>query len=120
VIDTATNSPVNIVPVGHFPQSIAFGTFVPEPEIDPIEALIDEVEDLIADGVLTQDQGAGLLDKIHEAVAKHDAGQTGAACNQLSGFINQVNAFTGNGTLTPAQGQSLIDFANEIQSDFGC
>jgi hypothetical protein len=61
-----------------------------------------------------------LLDKIHEAVAKHDAGQTGAACNQLSSFINQVDAFIGNGTLTPAQGQSLVDLANEIQTDFGC
>jgi hypothetical protein len=82
--------------------------------------LIDQLDGLIAAGVLTQDQGAGLLDKIHEAVAKHDAGQTGAACNQLSSFINQVDAFIGNGTLTPAQGQSLVDLANEIQTDFGC
>ncbi len=120
VINTASNSVVTIVPVGHFPQSIAFGTFVPEPEIDPIESLIDHVEALIAGGTLTQDKGAGLLDKIHEAVAKHDAGQAGAACNQLNSFINQVNAFIGNGTLTPAQGQSLIDLANAIQADFGC
>ena len=32
VISTATNSPAAIVPVGSFPQSIAIGTFVPEPE----------------------------------------------------------------------------------------
>jgi len=82
--------------------------------------LLDQLEGLIAGGTLTQDQGVGLIDKVLEASAKVDAGQTGAACNQLSGFINQANAFIGNGTLTPAQGQSLIDFANAIQTDFGC
>jgi hypothetical protein len=61
-----------------------------------------------------------LLNKINEAKSKHDAGQTGAACNQLSSFINQVNAFIGNGTLTPAQGQPLIDTANTIKTNFGC
>jgi len=121
VIDTATNSPVTIVPVGHFPQSIAFGILTEEPPPpDPLDVLLEQLEGLIADGTLTQDQGAGLLDKIHEAVAKHDAGQTGAACNQLSGFINQVEAFTGNGTLTPAEGQSLIDAANAVKTKFGC
>jgi len=121
VISTATNSPVAIVPVGAFPQSIAIGTFEPEPpEIDPIESLIDQVEALIAGGALTQDQGAGLIDKIQEASAKLDAGQTGAACNQLSSFINQVNAFISNGTLTSAQGQPLIDSTNTLESDLGC
>jgi hypothetical protein len=61
-----------------------------------------------------------LLDKIHEATAKHDAGQAGPACNQLNSFINQVNAFSGNGTLTPAQGQSLIDAVNAVSTKFGC
>ena len=105
VISTANNSVVAILPVGNFAQSVAFETF--EPEIDPI-------------GALTQDQGAGLIDKIQEASAKLDAGQTGAACNQLSSFINQVNAFISNGTLTPAQGQLLIDAANALKTNLGC
>ena len=63
---------------------------------------------------------AGLLDKIHEISAKIDAGQTNSACNQLSGFINQVNAFISNGTLTPAQGQPLIDTANVLKTKLGC
>jgi YVTN family beta-propeller protein len=121
VMRTTTNNVVAIVPVGTFPQSFAFGTLTPEPPpIDPIESLIDQLESLIESGALTQDQGAGLLNKIHEAKTKHDAGQTGAACNQLSSFINQVNAFIGNGTLTPAQGQPLIDTANTIKTNFGC
>jgi hypothetical protein len=104
--------------VGNFPQSIAFGTF--EPEIDPIQSLIDNVEALIAGATLTQEQGAGLRQKIQEASAKLDAGQTGAACNQLSSFINQVNGFISNGTLTPAQAQPLIDGANAIKTNSGC
>ena len=120
VISTAHNLVVANVPVGNFSQSIAFGTFVPEPEIDPIEAIMDQVEALIAGGALTPSQGAGLLDKIQEASAKIDAGQTAAACNQLSSFINQVNGFISSGTLTPAQGQPLIDTANVIKSNAGC
>ena len=109
------------MPVGNLPQAIAFGTFIAEPPpIDPIESLIDQVEALVAGGALAQEQGAGLLDKIHEISAKIDAGQTGAACNQLSSFINQVNAFISNNTLTPAQGQSLIDTANVIKTNIGC
>lgn len=121
VISTAFNSVVQIVPVGNFPQSIAIGTLTETPPPpDPIESLIDQVEALIAGGALTQDQGTGLIDKIHEASAKLEAGQTSAACNQLSSFINQVNAFIGNGTLTPAQGQPLIDAANLLKSNIGC
>ena len=124
VISTANNAVVAFVPAGAFSQSIAFGTFVPEPppppDVDPIEALIEHVEALVAAGSLTERQGAGLLAKIQEISAKIEAGQTGATCNQLNSFIHQVNVFIGNGTLTPAEGQPLIDLANELQSDVGC
>jgi hypothetical protein len=121
VISTANNAVVATLHVGNFAQSIAFGTFVPEPPPpDPIESLIDRVETLVAAGTLTQAQGAGLLDKIHEINAKIGAGQINSACNQLSGFINQVNAFISNGTLTPAQGQPLIDTANVLKTKLGC
>jgi len=52
--------------------------------------------------------------------SKLDAGQTGAACNQLGAFINEVNAFINNGSLTPAEGQALIDAVHAVQADFGC
>ena len=120
VISTATNSIVGTVPVGNFAQNVAIGTFVPEPEVDPIESLIDQVEALVAAGVLTQSQGDGLLDKIQQISAKIEAGQTAAACNQLSSLINQVSGFISNGTLTPDQGQPLLDAANELKSNLGC
>jgi len=124
VLSTATNTPFAVVAVGTFPRSIAFGTLTEDPpEVDPIEALIDKVETLIAEGALTQQQGAGLLDKIHEVTAKLDAGQTdqtGAACNQLSSLINQVNGFISSGSLTPAQGEDLINAVNAVKTAIGC
>jgi hypothetical protein len=82
--------------------------------------LIDEVEALITGGALTQNQGAGLINKLNQVSAKLDAEQTTAACNQLSAFINQVQAFINSHALTPAQGQTLIDGANAIKTNIGC
>ncbi|HEU4508850.1 MAG TPA: beta-propeller fold lactonase family protein [Pyrinomonadaceae bacterium] len=118
VVSTFNHGVAAIVPVGNFPQGVAIATLTAPPTPPP--TLTERVEALIAEGALSQEQGAGLLDKIREATAKHEAGMTAAACNQLSSFINQVKAFIGNGTLTPAQGQPLIDAANAIKSDIGC
>jgi hypothetical protein len=86
VMSTATNTVVASVRVGNFPHSIAFGTV----QEDSIESLIERLEALITGGTPTQNQGDGLIDKLEQAGAKIDAGQTSAACNQLSAFINQV------------------------------
>ena len=116
VMNTVTNTVVASVPVGNFPHSIAFGTV----QEDTIESLIARVEALITGGTLTQNQGDGLIDKLGQAGAKIDAGQTSAACNQLSAFINQVTGLINNGTLTAAQGQPLINAANAIKTNLGC
>ena len=115
VISTSTNTVVATIPVGTNPAFIAFGT-----QPDPIGSIIAEVQALAAAGTLTPNQSAGLIDKLNQVSAKLDAGQTGAACNQLSSFISQVNAFINSGALTTAQGQSLIDAANSIKADIGC
>ena len=86
---------------------------------DP-ESLIAEVEALGAGGSLTQNQVDGLINKLHEIQAKLDNGQTGAACNQLSSFISQVQGFINSDTLTASQGQALIDAANAIKTSIGC
>jgi YVTN family beta-propeller protein len=118
VIDTATNTVTTAIPVGAGPRFIAFEK--PQPPQDPIAALIAQVEALIANGTLTQNQGAGLIDKLNQVVAKRAANQTSAACNQMSAFISQVQAFINNGVLTQAQGQSLINAANAIKVNLGC
>jgi hypothetical protein len=38
----------------------------------------------------------------------------------LSAFSNQVNAYVNSGTLTPAEGQSLLGAVNALESDLGC
>lgn len=83
-------------------------------------SLIAEVEALGAGGSLRQNQVDGLINKLHEIKAKLDNGQTGAACNQLSSFISQVQGFINSGTLTASQGQALIDAANAIKTSIGC
>jgi len=119
IIRTSFNLVVASVAVGNFPQGIAFGTLEEEPEVT-IESLIAQVEALITGGTLTQNQRDGLIDKLEEAGAKIDAGQTSAACNQLSAFINQVQGLINNGSLTTAQGQALINAANSIKTNLGC
>ena len=114
VISTATNTVTATIPVGNIPLLIAFGVG------DPLQSLLGQIQALIDAGVLTQNQGQGLLDKLNAVIAKLAQGQTGAACNQLDSFINQVNAFISNGALTQAQGQPLIDAANAIRAGNGC
>ena len=114
VIDTTTNTVTATIPVFGSPTFVAVG------RQDPIGSLINQIQALVADGTLTQNQGAGLLDKLNQVTAKLDANQTGAACNQLSSFISQVQAFINSHALTPAQGQSLIDGANALRTSLGC
>ena len=121
MISTATNTVVTTVPVGTVPQGIAFGTLQPDPPPpDPLDSLFTQVNALITGGTLTQEQGAGLLDKLNQIRAKIDAGQTASACNQVSAFINQVNGLINNGTLTSSQGQGLLDSANALKTKLGC
>ena len=70
--------------------------------------------------MLTQEQGAGLLDKVQQINSQIHTGHTSAACHHLSSFINQVNAFISNGILTIAQGQAPIDTANVMKTNLGC
>lgn len=71
---------------------------------DQIAALIAEINALVAEGALAPNKANPLLTKLDHVADKLDRGQTNAACGQLGAFINQVNAYIGNGTLTAAQG----------------
>ena len=75
---------------------------------------------MIDAGTLTQNQGDALLNKITKAITSLGNGQTNASCGQLGAFINQVNAYINSGSLTQAQGQTLIDAANGIKASNGC
>jgi len=86
-----------------------------------IEDPIAQVHALVENGTLTHDQGDGLIKKLAQVLlAKLDADQTGAACNQLDAFISQVNGFINSGALAPGQGQALIDAVNALKTNLGC
>lgn len=83
-------------------------------------AISAQVQALVTAGTLTASAGAGLTGKLNEIVAKLNRGQTGAACNQLNAFTNQVNGLINNGSLASAQGQALINAANTLKNNIGC
>jgi hypothetical protein len=105
------------IPVGDGPSAIAFAT---RRQTDPIDSLTAQVQALITGGSLTENQAAGLIDKLQHAQTKIHNGHAAPACNQLSAFINQVNAFLNSGSLTGSQGQALINAANAIKNNLGC
>lgn len=106
-------------------DAIAFGAagattitaFTPQ---DAIELLVDNVDVLSDGGQLTHGQAAGLKAKLEAAIASLNHGNTGAACNQLQAFINQVNAFINARKLSQSEGQELIDAAEAAQDQAGC
>ena len=85
-----------------------------------IEALIAQINALVAGGQLAANKANPLITKLENVADKLDGSQTGAGCTQLDAFIHQVNAYISNGTLTPAQGQALIQGAEAIQASIPC
>jgi len=69
---------------------------------------------------LSGTQRQGLLSKLTEARDAINQGKTNVACNKLSDFINQVQTFISNGSLTSAQGQPLINSAAKVRNTIGC
>ena len=85
------------------------------------EGLIDQVQSLIEQGIVSQGQGNALIAKLDGAIKQLEKGNTKTAINELQAFINQVNDLM-NSTppiLTPAEGQPLIDAANAIIAALG-
>jgi Tol biopolymer transport system component len=84
------------------------------------DIVVDDVDTLFADGVLTAEQAESLTVKLDNAMDSQERGNTTPACNKLGAFINNVEAYVNDETLTPDQGQALIDAANSIGQGFGC
>ena len=88
----------------------------PEEQIDLIG---DAIRDLLADGVLNKGQANALLKKLAHAQAMIARGKTKTAINGLNAFINQVEAWISSGILTAAQGEPLIEAAENVIADIG-
>jgi probable HAF family extracellular repeat protein len=79
-----------------------------------IQGVINRVAGLVDDGVLAKGNSNGLIQKLENASRLLDAGNTGAACNQLEAFINQVEAFAKSGRLPADVAAELTETAEEI------
>ncbi len=75
--------------------------------------LVNQVNGLASSDVLNPSDAGSLTEKLNAAKVSLDTGKTNAGVNQLKAFINQVNAFVRSRRLTAAQGQLLIDAANQ-------
>jgi predicted outer membrane repeat protein len=75
-----------------------------------------QISALASAGTLTASQASGLTSKVTAADQSLNNGKLTPAVNELNAFINQLNAFVKSGTVTSAQGQPLIDGANQLIS----
>ena len=79
--------------------------------LTPAQALpqvITTIGGLHASGALNGGQANSLIVKLNHAIDKLNAGQTTTACNQLTAFVNEVNAYVATGVLTAAEANSLL------------
>jgi len=58
--------------------------------------------------------------KLNAAADSYQRGDTGAACNQLNAFINEVDADLKGGRLTTGEAGTLTDAARLTQRSMGC
>ncbi len=83
-------------------------------------ATIQKLEASVNSSSLTGPQKQGLLPKLDAALAALTRGQTNAACNTLSAFINAVQGQIHGGNITAAQGQAWINSAMHVANTIGC
>ena len=94
-----------------------------EPTNDPqqiLQSLINLIQALVDANILNHGEGNSLIVKLEAAIASINRGSTGAACNQLNAFLNEVDAMVKSGRLTPLQAQGLIQLATKAQNGLNC
>jgi hypothetical protein len=100
-------------------SSEAAGFVLAATPADQIKILQDVVTALVDTGVKLPAQGNSLQSKLSAALAAVNRSNANAAIGSLRAFNNQVKAFIKNGTLSAADGNSLIDMASAIISALG-
>ncbi len=96
------------------------GVWVDQDELT--ERVIDDVEDMLDNGILNRGQGNSLISKLEKIISKIERGQVRPAVNQLNAFINQINEFIIEEIVPSEIGQPLIDealFIIALLNDFG-
>lgn len=74
-----------------------------------LQLVINQVNDLQSNGVLNHGQANSLVVKLRHAIGNlNHRPDKPTACNQLSAFVHEVNAYVAAGILTPAQANTLL------------
>jgi hypothetical protein len=76
--------------------------------------LIDEIEALVAAGILNEGQANALIVKLENVIENLDKDKPKVALNNLNAFINQVQDFINEGVLTLEEGQPFIEATEAI------
>ena len=82
--------------------------------IDEIEELIEELEEMVEEGDLLSTDLNSLVSKLENAIKSLEKGNGIPAANQLSAFINEVEAIATSGRMSAADAAKLIARAREI------
>lgn len=102
---------------GDGPDGFAGIWLVSYPAPSPTDFLGDLRESVVAQVGLNS---GGLTAKIDAVAASIDEGHLNAACNQLSAFVNQVDALMRSHKLPAETGLDWIDRAESIRTALGC
>jgi len=78
------------------------------------QILLGRVRDIVTAGVLSNGEGNSLTSKLENAMRQMDRGNANASSNELNAFINEVNSLIKSRRISQAQGQPLINTANDI------
>jgi alpha-tubulin suppressor-like RCC1 family protein len=91
--------------------SIAYTVITPQAAT---ASIIEEVDELLALEVVNEGQTTAMTRILEQVINQLDRERPSAAVRLLEAFIREVNSFMTAGILSPEQGQSLIDAAQEI------
>ena len=78
------------------------------------QAIVNQVNGLMAQGVINKGQDNSLVTKLQHAIAMINAGKIKGAIGKLEGFIGEINALENSGRLTGARASALTSAANGV------
>jgi hypothetical protein len=86
------------------------------PVREDVEAIQDEVDDLIQSGEfdINSAQADNLIYKLYHAVEKTEDGKINTAVNMLNSFINNIQAYINSGAISQENGNGLISAVQGI------
>jgi hypothetical protein len=90
------------------------------PPLAQVRALEQKVNDLSAQSAIAGNPASLLLGFLDGIEAKLERGKSPPVCGQLGAFSNKVQEYMKHGTVSPDDGQGLLDGAANLSRLLGC